>query len=587
MRGVAVAQGRWRLEDVLPSHEGREMEKTKARLEELTRRFESIRGCLDSFNREDVERALRIYSEIAALNARIGSYASMFFSEDTRNQRAKAFLDWADDKRADTENRTIFFRLWWVGLPEERAAELMPDDPDFRHYLTTLRKAKRYTLEERVEQAINMKNTTGFWGWSNHYDQLTSRFTYDVRVGGRVRRGLLTSEVVRMFSSADQRARVAGYDSLLEKYSKEGGVLGDVYRTVVRDWRNEYVRLRGYQEPISVRNLENDVPDRAVEVLLQTCRKNVQTFRRFFRLKGRMLGMKRMSRYHIYAPVDAEEKPVQYQDAVKRVLRAFSDFDEKFAGMARRVFESGHVDSQVREGKHSGAYCSSVVPGVVPYLFLNFTGSRRDVYTIAHELGHAVHSQLAAGHSVLTFHPQLVMAETASVFGEMILFDRMMDEERDEGARRSMLADKLTSIYSTVGRQAYISIFERDAHSAVDRGATVDDLCRLYLSNLREQFEPDVAVPEKFKWEWTYIPHIYHTPFYCYAYAFGNLLTLALYDRYRSEGRSFVASYIDLLSKGGSSSPADMLSEIGFDIESEAFWRGGFKVVEAMLSLLK
>ncbi|MDG6898191.1 MAG: oligoendopeptidase F, partial [Nitrososphaerota archaeon] len=224
---------------------------------------------------------------------------------------------------------------------------------------------------------------------------------------------------------------------------------------------------------------------------------------------------------------------------------------------------------------------------MVPYLMLNFAGTPRDVYTIAHESGHAVHSQLASQHSMLTFHPTLVLAETASVFGEMILFDAMMDRERDDEVKRGVLLDKISSTYATIGRQSHFVMFEIDAHAAVERGAKVDDLDAIYLKNLKEQFGGKVDVPDEFRWEWVSIPHIYHTPFYCYAYAFGNLLSLSLYQRYRKEGKGFVPKYLRLLSHGGSKSPGGILEEVGVDIESADFWEGGYEVIRRMVSDLR
>jgi oligoendopeptidase F len=229
----------------------------------------------------------------------------------------------------------------------------------------------------------------------------------------------------------------------------------------------------------------------------------------------------------------------------------------------------------------------SVTPDVVPYLLLNYSGRMRDAYTIAHESGHAVHSQLASSHSVLTFQPQLVLAETASVFGEMILYDRMMKQEKDARLKKAILLDKISNLYATIGRQAYFVVFESDAHRAVTDGATVSNLCSIYRNNLKEQFGAAVEVSDEFQWEWASIPHMYHTPFYCYAYAFGNLLSLALYERYTEEGKEFVPTYLKVLSYGGSESPAKVLGGVGVDISSARFWQGGFDLIGRMVGELQ
>ncbi|HUI86400.1 MAG TPA: M3 family oligoendopeptidase, partial [Nitrososphaerales archaeon] len=583
MREGKSGQTTWNLEDAFPAGGPKDFGRLERQLVSEAQRFEKIRESISKFTRTDMEEALAVYEHCYDKLVRLLCFAYMKFAEDTRNQDVKAMLDRTEELRADVDNRVLFFRLWWIGLSAEKAGRISPANPDYAYFLATLRKLKPHTLEEKVEQVINLKNTTGFSGWVHHYDQITTTYTFQLKVRGKTLKGsdgkpreFVRDEVSEMYASPDPAMREAAYRAVLARYASEGNVLGEVYRTIVRDWRNEYVKLRAYPTPISARNLENDVPDRSVETLLTVCRKNAAVFQDFFSLKAKMLGVKKLSRFDIYAPLLKKQKKASYEESVKLVMDAFSEFDERFAGLALRVFTQGHVDSSPRRGKETGAFCMSVTPDVVPFLLLNYSGKIRDAYTIAHESGHAVHSQLASAHSVLTFQPPLVLAETASVFGEMILYDKMMRDEKDAEVKRSVLLEKLSSIYATIGRQAYFVIFEADAHKAVTEGATVSRLCSTYIGNLKEQFEPAVSVPEEFKWEWSSIPHIYHTPFYCYAYAFGNLLSLALYERYAKEGKRFIPTYLKLLSYGGSASPADVLEEVGVEISSERFWQGGF-----------
>jgi oligoendopeptidase F len=594
LRRLKFEPGRWDLEDALPGGAGRGMQDRLKAVRVKAARFEKLRSRMDRFTAADVGSTLKLYGSIIDDLSRTSAYSYMRYSADTSDQQSKAAMDTAEDLKAEVDNRVLFFRLWWTSLEDSRARGLVPASPDYRYLLGLWRKLKPHTLDEKVEQAVNLKNVTGFSGWTHHYDKIVSGFSFTVEVRGKLvkdaagkPRKMVVDEVTRLFASPDPSMRTAAYRTLLRKYADNGDVLGEVYRTIVRDWRNENVKMRGYASAISPRNLENDVPDAAVETLLKACRANGSVFRDFFRLKARMLGMKKMNRYHIYAPLAKKERKVAYADAVKMVFEAFGEFDGGIARMARKVFEQGHVDASPRKGKMNGAYCMSVTPEVVPYLFLNFSGATRDAYTIAHESGHAIHSQLAAGHPVLTFQPPLVLAETASVFGEMILFDKFMREEKDTELKRSVLLEKISSMYATIGRQAYFVVFENRAHPAVSEGSTVSDLCKVYSSVLKEQFGEAVDVPEEFGWEWTYIPHIYHTPFYCYAYAFGNLLSLALYDAYLKEGRSFVPRYMKVLSYGGSESPGKILSQVGIDIASPRFWQSGFDVIRRMVDELQ
>ncbi len=584
------APSRWNLEDVVPGEADGVIAKSTKELTAGAEAFEAVRGKLAGLGKKELVDALRMYEKLAEGQSRLTARAYMEYSANTGDQGAKSRLDAAEDLQARTENRILFFKVWWTLLDDRKAASLMPDDPDFRYFLRRWREQRPHILDEKVEQAINLKNVTGFSAWSHFYDRTVAGFSLTVNVRGKPLadssgrpRKMVVEEVTKLFHSPDPDAREGAYKSILQKYAENGQSLGDVYRTIVRDWKNEQISLRNFQTPIASRNLENDVPDEAVQTLLKTCRSESRVFQEFFRAKAKMIGMRKMTRYHIYAPLSIKERKVSYNEAVGDVFDAYEEFDPEFSRLARRTFEAGHVDSAPRPGKRNGAYCYGFAPGTVPYMFLNFGGVNRDTYTIAHESGHSIHGQLASSHSILTFHPPLVLAETASVFGEMILFDKQMREDADPDAKRSVLLDKISSMFATITRQAYFVVFEERAHQAVSDGGDVSKLCSIYSDVLAEQFGDAVRVPDEFKWEWTYLPHIFHTPFYCYAYSFGNLLSLALYDMYLKEGRSFVPKYKRLLSHGGSMSPEGVLREVGVDLGSAQFWKGGFDVVSRMV----
>jgi len=356
---------------------------------------------------------------------------------------------------------------------------------------------------------------------------------------------------------------------------------------LVNDWKAENLQLRRFASPIAARNLGNDIPDEAVASLLRVCQKNSGIFQKYFRIKARLCKIKPMSRYHIYAPHRTEQKSYRYQDAVRMVLDAYRGFSPQLAEMAERVIRECRIDARTRPGKMGGAYCYSIVPGITPYVLLNFTGEARDIATMAHELGHAVHGMLAAQHSIFTFHSTLPLAETASVFGERILSDALMNQEQDKKVKQGLLLNQLDDIYATVLRQAYFVQFENHAHEMIAQGATVRDLARTYLAEIRQQFGKGIKVPEEFQWEWLTIPHIFASPFYCYAYSFGNLLVLALYRMYQKEGSTFVPKYLELLTTGGSEAPQTILAKVGVDMTSEEFWQSGFDTIHEMVDQLE
>ncbi len=269
------------------------------------------------------------------------------------------------------------------------------------------------------------------------------------------------------------------------------------------------------------------------------------------------------------------------------VLDSFGSVDPQLVGLVQRVFNEQHLDSEVRKGKRGGAFCLTAVPQLTPWVLLNYQGKPEDVATMAHELGHAIHSMLASQHSLFTQHACLPLAETASTFGEMLLVDRLLAEEKDEAVRRDLLFRQVDDSYMTIQRQAFFALFELQAHEMIPKGASVDELAEVYLENLRQQFGDSVELSDEFRWEWISIPHIYNTPFYVYAYSFGQLLVLALYQQYKREGESFKPRYLKLLSTGGSEAPMDILSQAGFDVRQAAFWQGGFDVIKDLVTQLE
>jgi len=531
---------------------------------------------------EDFLSILQLSESIAQDSSRLGAYAYLWFSEDTKDSKARSFKTHVEERLTALSNRLLFFELWWQGVDDENAARLMADTGDLRYHLETIRRYKPYTLSEPEEKIIHVKNVTGRSAVNTLYDIVTNSFTFTIRDGGKKktlnREGLMT--YVR---SPKTSVRQAAYQELYRVFSGQRDLLGEIYKTLVNDWKSENLNLRHFTSPIAARNLGNDVPDRAVEVLLSVCAKNADIFQTYFKLKARICHIKPMSRYHLYAPHRTETKKYKYADAVRIVLEAYRGFSSRLADLAEQVFTDRRIDAPTRPGKIGGAYCYSVVPKMTPYVLLNYTGEARDIATMAHELGHAVHGMMAAHHSVFTFHSTLPLAETASVFGERILSDALMKQEANKKVRQGLLLNQLDDIYATVLRQAYFVRFEKTAHRMIGEGATGDDLAQTYLGELRQQLGKSVKVPDEFQWEWVTIPHIFASPFYCYAYSFGNLLVLALYRKYQQEGPSFVPKYLNLLATGGSESPTAILSKVGVDMNSESFWQAGFDTIREMV----
>jgi oligoendopeptidase F len=580
-------QGPWSLRELYAGLEAPEIQAETQALEAKVQAFEALRpGLSPKMKEQEFVAALRSYDALLRLLTRLDGFADLLFAQDTQDPKIQSFRARIQQLVADVDNRTLFFQLWWKALEDAAAKRLMESAGDFRYWLEALRLQKPYTLTEPEEKVINLKDVNGAAALVTLYDSITNRYVFRLEVDGE-HKELSREELQVYFRDPRPEMRAAAYQELYRVYAQDAPILSQLYQYRMRDWRSENVRLRGFASPIAVRNLANNIPDDVIDTLLEVCRKNAGAFQRYFQLKAKTVGVDRLRRYDIYTPVAGTEKTYPYAEAVELVLDSFRRFEPRVAELAGKVFAESHIDSEVRHGKRSGAFCATLGPDYTPWLHQTFKGKPQDVATLAHELGHAVHSLLAADHSLLTQHAALPLAETASTFGEMILVDRMLELDPSPDVQRTLLFQEMDDNYATILRQAYFALFERQAADLIEAGATEEDLSRAYLANLREQFGQAVDVSDDFRYEWTVVPHFHHAPFYVYAYTFGQLLVLSLYQQYRAEGASFKPRYLQILAAGGSDSPERILQRAGIDIRSEAFWQGGFDVVEASLDKLQ
>ena len=584
---MAYALTKWNLGELFPSFESPELQGAFDNVDEQVTSFEGVRNKLNpDMDKDTFLEVVRASEATSRIVNKIYAFTGLSFSSDTQDQTAQTYMARVQQFAAEMRNRTLFFNLWWKELDDANAERLMANAGDYRYYLEEMRHFKPHTLSEAEEKIINIKDVTGSGALNTLYDAITNRYVFKIEVDGEARE-LTRGQLMAYVQDGDPDLRAKAYQELYRVYGNDGPILGQMYQTLARDWYNENVSLRKFSNAMSVRNLFNDIPDEAVDALLEVARKNVGIFQRYFKIKAKLLGVGKLRRYDIYAPVAKSDKQFDYNDATKMVFDSFRSFDPQIAEMAQRVFDQEHVDSEVRKGKRDGAFCWSVLPDMTPYVLLNFQGRARDVATMAHELGHAIHAMLAAHHSAFTWHSSLPLAETASTFGEMMLTDKLLAEETDEAVRRDIIFKQIDDAYATIMRQSYFALFEKQAHDMIQKNASVDELSKAYMENLKEQFGDAVEVSDDFKWEWVSIPHIYHTPFYVYAYAFGQLLVFSLYQQFKAEGDSFKPKYLKILSAGGSEAPAKILSEAGVDIRSAKFWQGGFDVLSRMVDELE
>ena len=580
--------GTWNLKGLVANPKSPAFEKQIQLVERKAKQFEKIKSKLNP--KISSKKFLEILHELEELDEKmsvIGGYASLTYSEDTQSDEATSLLTRMTKLGSEISNRTLFFDLWWKrGIDEKNAKRLIKDSGELSGYLKYKRLVAKYSLSEPEERIINTLDVTGSTALIKLYDKITNAFEYVVKIEGKKRK--LTREQLSTYvRSTKSKTREIAYKELLSKFSKNKGVLGEIYQNVVLNWKDEGIEIRGFASPISIRNIANDVDDKTINSLLTVCKKNAPIFQNFFIQKAKMLGLKKLRRYDLYTPATSKikEKNYPYDKSVKLVFESLEKFSPKLSTLAKKVFIEKHVDSSIRQGKRDGAFCSTLAPKITPYVLVNFAGKSKDVFTVAHELGHAVHSMAASDKSILVSDAPLPLAETASTFSELLLYDNLSDKiSADE--KKIMLSEKIDDLYATIMRQSFFTLFEIEVHKQIAQSTTVEEISKTYSHNLKEQFGNSVDTSDDFALEWSGIPHFFHTPFYCYAYSFGNLLALSLFQRYKKEGQDFVPSYINILSAGGSKKPELLLNEYGIDISSSRFWQDGFDYVHDQVKQL-
>jgi oligoendopeptidase F len=592
---LKLKTGTWDLSELVKNHKDDEFSNFLLSIDDKVKQFENKRSIL----KPDIslKNFLELIKDSEIISEKLSivlGYAHLKYAENTSSNEAASLMTKMNIYATEISNKLLFFDLWFKkDLDDDNAIRLIEESPKvYQDHLKHERSLSKFTLKESEEKIINILDVTGIDALIKIYDRMTNGFQYEyVEIKGkRKTKKIFTNKekLVSLVRSSRASERIAAYKSLWSTYKKNSGVLGEIYINRVLNWHNEYITLRKFPSPISVRNLYNNIDDKTIETLLKVCRSNAVIFQKYFKEKSKMLKLKKFERYHLYAPLKSQKQErINYDKAMKTVLNAYGDFDPTFKHVVEKLVEKKHIDSELRNNKQGGAFCSTITPKIDPFVLLNFDGTLRDISTMAHEFGHAIHSVLASDKPISVQHPPLPLAETASVFGEMLLNDKISENVSNK-EKKILLAEQVDDFYATIMRQTFFTIFEVSAHDSISKNnaTTIDELADLYLSNLNEQFGDSVKVTEDFKYEWLYIPHIYHSPFYCYAYSFGNLLVMSLYQQYKTEGKDFIPKYIRILSSGGTKKPENLLIDENIDITKESFWQKGFDLVNEKITEL-
>jgi oligoendopeptidase F len=532
---------------------------------------------------------LRALEELESISEKIGellSYAYLEFAADTSNPKNGAFLQSVQEKSTEIRKHLIFFELEWIALPDEMADRLIEDEvlSRYRHFLKQERRYKPHKLSEPEEKILDEKANTGSRAFMRLFDEAMNNIRFKVRLDGRTK-NLTETETLALLYDPDRKKRKGAAKGLTKGLRENIHVLTYIFNTLVQDHAiND--RLRSYDDPMAFRHLDNEIDKDTVDTLMTSCEDNFDMVEEYYNLKKGLLGLKRFYDYDRYAPIDTEKKTIDYKAGKEIILHSFADFSSRLSDIAREFFDKNWIDAEIREGKRGGAFSHSTVPSVHPYVFTNYSGKLRDVMTLAHELGHGIHQYLSRNQGYFQCNTPLTTAETASVFGEILVFHKLMESEENPRVRLSLLCSKLEDIFATVFRQVVITRFEEMLHHARRNQGELpaESINDIWIEANKKMFGDSVKLTEDYAWWWTYIPHFIHSPFYCYAYSFGELLVLSLYNKYLNEGDAFVPRYIELLSSGGSESPENLLSRVGVDITDPEFWQGGLSILREMVN---
>lgn len=587
--------GRWRLNDLIDNKKNT----SQIYLEQISndvKKFEKSKKFLnDSITIQKFSNIMNLVENISEKLNRVMGHAHLQYCTDTNSNKYSALVTEMELLGTDISNKLLIFDIWFKNILNENVAKKLIQniDPVYREFLQHKRLMGKYTLSEKEEKLINIFDVTGPGALVKIYDRMTNDFEFVtvIKKNDRIQKKKYDNKekLMSLVRSEKSEEREAAYKALFTVYKKYSGILGEIYTNLIIQWHDENIKVRGFDSPISVRNMSNDIGDEIINTLLHTCKQNTLIFQKYFKLKAKMLGMKKLTRYHLYAPlvINTKVKKYTYEQAVNLVLNVLESFDPRFREYAALLFTNNHVDSEIRKGKMGGAFCSTITPKITPYVLLNFDGRSRDVSTMAHEFGHAIHSICSKNLPITVSHAPLPLAETASVFAEMLLNEKLV-AKAEYSEKSILLAEQIDDMYATIMRQSFFTIFEIEAHNTVTKNnSTIDELSNIYHQNLTKQFGSSMDISEEFQWEWLYIPHFYHTPFYCYAYSFGNLLVLSLFNLYKKEGKSFIPKYLKILSAGGSKKPENLLNEIGINISNRSFWQQGFDLVAEKITQLE
>jgi oligoendopeptidase F len=580
----------WNLDDLYRGADDPLIEQDLHKALERAQQFEaSYRGKVAVPGGPSAELLLGAVQELESLFEQMDRpvvYAMLLHASKTDEPRHGALLSRTREQRIAINKHLIFFDLEWVQVDDEAAGQLLADPSlaRYHHYLDRQRAWKPHYLSEPEEKILQEKAITGRGAFVRLFDETVASMRFTFEKEGQAETCSLEQMLTRLYEP-DRASRQAAAQGLTRGLQENARLLTFIFNNLVLEHRSTYA-LRKFEGPMASRNLDNEISQEVVDALLAAAERYHGTVQRYYRLKGKLLGLETLCDYDRYAPLFPDLPRCDWPTAQTIVEESYQAFSPRAGEIIRTFFSRSWIDAELRLGKRGGAFSSSTVPSVHPYILMNFTDKLRDVMTLAHELGHGLHQHLSREVGYLQCDTPLTTAEMASVFGEMLTFHRLQQRYPEPRTRLALLCSKIEDGFATVFRQIVLTRFEQAAHRArAEQGElTTEQINALWMGANRPMHGEVVEMTENYAWWWLYIGHFIHVPFYCYAYAFGELLVLALVQKYKEEGEAFVPRYLDLLASGGSEAPHVLLSKLEVDVTDPGFWELGLKLLDDMVS---
>lgn len=580
----------WKLTDLYRSPDDpaleRDLDLALRRASAFEKKFKGAFTRKPGMTGKNLSLMLEEFEQILILRDKPVIYAHLLFSGDTQSAAFGKLLQKTQSRSTAIQKHLIFAELEWCALDEAKAEKLIanPSCARWKHYLQASRRYRPHLLSEPEEKIVSELENTGSRAFVRLFDQSLGAMKFELKHGGKT--SLLSEqEALSLLYSADRPERQAAAEALTRGFEANLAPLTFIFNTIV-DHHATIDRLRSYAHPMAARHLGNETDKRTVDTLLAACDAHSGLVGRYYRLKTKLLGLKKLYDYDRYAPISANLPGCSWKEGQEIVRSAYAEFSPEFGDIVDRFFRERWIDAELRPGKRGGAFSAGTTPDLHPFILLNYSDRLRDVATLAHELGHGIHQFLSQKQGYIQSDTPLTLAETASVFGEMLTFHRLLDSQKKPEVRLALLCSKIEDIFATVFRQAALTRFEQRLHDArrKDGELDADTISRYWMETNTAMFDGSVELTPGYRHWWCYITHFIHSPFYCYAYAFGEMLVLSLYALYRRQGAAFVPKYRELLAAGGSASPVELTRRVGLDITRPVFWKQGMLLIDELVS---